>query len=321
MWQLGAPLFLLLLPLPLFLPRVLPPLRLESGALRVPPTIAIRLNAGFSLPVSNFLRSVPRWLVWIGIVFAVADPRMALTASALPASGRDIVLALDFSGSMLDRDLILDGKPARRQDVMKHVAKEFISRRAGDRIGLVVFASDAYVAAPLSFDLAAVQHSLDDVNVDMMGMSKTAIGDGLGLALKRLRDSPSRARVIILLSDGGNNAGSAEPIPVARLAKSLGIRIDTIALSPTRSAEAEEADDDDAADTATLKEIADISGGRTFLARTGEELENISRSIDHLESGTSKAPPSIIYQELWTYPGALAFFAAVACLILDRRRA
>lgn len=320
MWQLGAPLFLLLLPLPLLVSRILPPAHSESGALRVPPTIAARLTAGPRLPANQLLQNLPRWLVWIGIVFAVADPRMALTASALPASGRDIVLVLDFSGSMLDRDLMLDGKPARRQDVMKHVAKEFISRRAGDRIGVVVFASDAYVAATLSFDLAAVSHALDDVNVDLMGMSKTAIGDGLGLALRRLRDSPAHSRVIILLSDGGNNAGSAEPIPVAHLAKSLGIRIDTIALGPVGSTASEGGGDGDAVDTATLKAIADVSGGQTFLARSGEELQKVSHSIDRLESGTSKAPPSIIYQDLWTYPGTLAFFAAIASLILDRRR-
>lgn len=320
MWQLGAPWFLLLLPLPLLVARMLPPSKSESGALRVPQTIAIKLKAGPGLAAGSSLLNVPKWLVWIGIVFALAAPRMAQTASALPASGRDIFLALDFSGSMLDQDLRLDGKPAARQDVMKHVAKEFISRRSGDRIGLVVFASDAYVAAPLSFDLAAVQHSLDEVNVDMMGMSKTAMGDGLGLALKRLRDAPAHARVIILMSDGGNNAGSAEPIPVAHLAKSLGIRIDTIALVPTPVAGVVE-DDDDAADTATLKAIADVSGGRAFLAHSKEELEDISHSIDRLESGTAKAPPSIIYQDLWTYPGALAFFAAIACLILDRRRA
>ena len=250
---------LALLPLPLLLSRALPPLKSESGALRVPPSIAARLKAGQRLPASNLLRSVLRWLVWVGIVVAVADPRMALTARALPASGRDIVLALDFSGSMLDQDLMLDGKPARREDVMKHVAKEFIRRRSGDRIGLVVFASDAYVAAPLSFDLAAVSRALDDVNVELMGMSKTAIGDGLGLALKRLRNSPAPSRLIILLSDGGNNAGSAEPIPVARLAKSFGVRIDTIALGPGGSTAEGDGDAVDAALSRRLRTSAEDS--------------------------------------------------------------
>ena len=244
---------------------------------------------------------------------------MALTARALPASGRDIVLALDFSGSMMDRDLMLGGKAARREDVMKHVAEKFIGRRAGDRVGLVVFSSDAYVAAPLTFDLAAVTHALDNVTVKMMGESKTAIGDGLGLALKRLRHSSAPERLIILLSDGGNNAGSAEPIPVARFAKSLGVRIDTIALGSS-GAETSGSDGGEV-DAATLKTIAAISGGKAFSAQSGEELEQVSRSIDRLESGTSKAPPSVIYQTLWIYPAAIAFLAALGLLFLDRRRA
>lgn len=319
MWQLATPLALVLLPLPLLLSPVLSALQAESGALRVPPTIAAKLKAGQKLPESKLLRTFLRWFVWIGLVVAIADPRTALTARALPASGREIVLVLDFSGSMMDRDLMLGGKPARREDVMKQVAEKFIKGRAGDRVGLVVFSSDAYVAAPLTFDLAAVAHALDNVTVKMMGESKTAIGDGLGLALKRLRHSSAPERLIVLLSDGGNNAGSAEPIPVARFAKSLGVRIDTIALGSS-GAEAS-GSDGGAVDAATLKTIAAISGGKAFSAQSGEELEQVSRSIDRLEKGRSKAPPSIIYQPLWIYPAAIAFLAALGLLLLDRRRA
>lgn len=319
MWQLATPLALVLLPLPLLLSPMLSALRAEGGALRVPPTIAAKLKTGQKLPESKLLRNILRWLVWIGIVVAIADPRLALTARALPASGRDIVLVLDFSGSMMDRDLMLGGKLARREDVMKDVAERFIRGRGGDRVGLVVFSSEAYVAAPLTFDLAAVAHALDNVTVKMMGESRTAIGDALGLALKRLRHSSAPERLIVLLSDGGNNAGSAEPIPVARFAKKFGVRIDTIALG-TSGAETF-GNDGGVVDTAALKTIAAISGGKAFSAQSGEELEQVSRAIDRLERGTSKAPASVIYEALWVYPATIAFLAALSLLLLDRRRA
>lgn len=315
MWDFAAPATLLLLPLPLLALRFMPPESAETGALRVPPAIAAKLQAAQPTFAGYPRLMALAWLAWFGLVLAVADPRVALTAQALPISGREIMLALDLSGSMTRTDFTIDGKPARRIDAMKQVAKDFIRRRVGDRVGLVVFAERAYVAAAPSFDLAAVSQALDEVDVGLVGRS-TAIGDGLGLALKRLSESKAPSRVVILLSDGANNAGSAYPLPVAKLARSLGIRVHTIALGlhDMRNPEG----DPDAVDMDTLKAIAEESGGTAFRVRTTEDLEQVSRSIEQLESGWDVAPPTIVRKELWIYPAGFAFFAMVASLVLKR---
>ena len=154
MWSLAMPIVLALLPLPLVLSRLLPPAQHENHALRLPPSIAEKLKAQPRSPAAGIGRTVLSWLGWIGLVCALADPRTTLTAGALRASGRDVILVLDFSSSMEQHDFTLDGKAARRVDALKYFAREFILHRSGDRVGLVVFASEAYVAAPLSFDLA-----------------------------------------------------------------------------------------------------------------------------------------------------------------------
>lgn len=317
MWSLAAPLALLLAPLPLLVARLLPPGESADGALRVPPAIVARLAAGQSSPVAGKGRVILFWLMWFGIVVALADPRMPLAAPALPASGREIMLALDLSGSMANRDFTVDGKPARRVDALKRVAKNFIRQRAGDRVGLVVFAELAYVVASPSFDVSAVSRALEEVDIGLVGRS-TAIGEGLGLALKRLSESNAPSRVVILLSDGVNNTGTVQPLDAARLARTLGVRIHTIALGLHDLADPE--DDPDAVDAETLKAVAEASGGTAFRVRTTEELEQVSRSIDQLESGRALAPPTIVHADLWIYPASLAFFAALASLVLERRR-
>jgi len=316
MWDLAAPMVLLLLPLPLLASRFLPPTSSNTGALRVPPSIAARLQAAQPSLTGSSGYMVLAWLTWFGVVVAVADPRMALSTQALPVSGREIILALDLSGSMTRTDFAIDGRPARRIDAMKQVAKAFIHRRVGDRIGLVVFAEQAYVAAAPSFDLAAVSQALDEVEVGLVGRS-TAIGDGLGLALKRLSESKSPSRVVVLLSDGANNAGTAYPLPVSHLAKSLGIRVHTIALGlhDLKTPEG----DPDAVDTETLKAVAEESGGTAFRVRSTEDLEQVSHSIEQLEGGRDLMPPAVVRKDLWIYPAGFAFFAATVSLVLGRR--
>ena len=187
----------------------------------------------------------------------------------------------------------------------------------GDRIGLIVFAELAYVAAAPTFDIAAVNEALDDVSIGLVGRS-TAIGTGLGLALKRLRESGASTRLVILLSDGADNASSADPLAVARLAGTLGIRVHTIAFGLHDLANPE--GDPDPVDTETLRKVAEASGGTAFRVHSTEELEEVSQSIERLESSRVMAPPSVIRKDLWFYPGALAFLASFALLLLDRRQ-
>ena len=255
------------------------------------------------------------WLTWLGVIVALAGPRVAAAMPALPASGRDIMLALDLSGSMTKFDFQLDGAAASRLDALKRVGSELIRRRTGDRIELVIFAENAFAAAPLSFDVEAVSQTLNEVEIGLVGRS-TAIGEGLGLALKRLGNSKAPTRVIVLLSDGANNAGSSEPTAVAALAKQLGVKIFTIGLGVNDTSSG--GDDPDAVDFAALQKLAEIADGAAFRARTTDELDAAARAIEGLAAGETLAPPTIIYADLWPYPAALAFVAALALAFARR---
>ncbi|RVU11940.1 VWA domain-containing protein, partial [Methylobacterium oryzihabitans] len=296
----------------------LPPARAGgSGALRVPDSIAARLGGGATLAAHGRRRTVLAWILWAALVTALAGPRLVLPAAALPASGREIVLALDLSGSMERVDFSIEGRNVSRLAAVKRVGAEFLRRRAGDRIGLVVFADQADVAASLTFDTEAVARTLEEARVGLVGRS-TGIGDGLGLALKRLDAAPGRSKVVVLLSDGANNAGQTTPHDVAELARELGIRVHTIALGPRETGEAD--GDPDVVDARALRDVAETSGGRAFRVRTTDDLAAVAESIDELEADRAPAPPVPLRRDLWPWPGALALLTAVA-LLLTRRGA
>ena len=314
MIEFSTPYAALAAPLPLLALWLLPKRQEGGGALRVPPSVLARFGAGGALKSGAFgaLRLLP-WLLWLSLIAALAGPRVVEGAAAGAATGRDIMLALDLSGSMLQEDFELDGKKASRIAALKKAGAEFIRRRTGDRIGLVIFAEEAYAIAPLSFDTEAVSAALLSAEIGIVGRS-TAIGDGLGLALKRLAASQAPARVIILLSDGANDAGNTDPIAVAGLAKTLGVRIHTLALGvfDRENAPGER----DAVDSAALRRIAEISGGQNFRVKTSADLAAASQAIEALEAGSAKAPPRVIYRELWIYPAGLAYLLALLLVVL-----
>ncbi|MFD1283236.1 VWA domain-containing protein, partial [Methylobacterium goesingense] len=270
-------------------------------------------------------RAILVWTLWAALVVALAGPRLVLPATALPASGREIMLVMDLSGSMERRDFALDGQTVNRLAAVKRVGTDFIRRRAGDRIGLVIFANESYVAASPSFDTATVARALDEATIGLVGRS-TGIGDGLGLALRRLTPAgpeaegapPATAKVVILMTDGANNAGQTTPRDVAGLAKELGVRVHTIALGPRDLSNAE--GEQDVVDTETLRDIADLTGGRMFRVKTTEDLVAMANAIDEIEGGRAKAPPVPLRKDLWPWPAALAFLAA-AGLLASRRTA
>lgn len=316
--ELATPLALILLPAPWLLRLLLGGDAAPGGGLPLPATMRERFGVGASTSRSRLSRrAIIRALAWIGLVLALSGPRIAGAVAALPAAGRDIMLALDLSGSMTKTDFELNGAAASRLAVLKHFGAELIRRRAGDRIGLVVFAETAFAAAPLSFDLRAVSAALEEMEIGLVGRS-TAIGEGLGLALKRLSDSTAPSRVVILLSDGANNAGSSEPVAVAELARSMDVDIFTIGLGVNDTVT--DPADTDAVDFVALQHIAEIGGGAAFRARTGAELDAATRAIEALLASPAPAPPTIIYRELWIYPGALAFLAATALALATRER-
>lgn len=327
----AAPWALLALPLPLLAARLIPAEpEGGSGALRVPGTLVGGARSGADLAARERRRALLTWTLWIALVAALSGPRLVMPAAALPASGREIMIAMDLSGSMERRDFALDGETVNRLTAVKRVGTDFIRRRAGDRIGLVIFADQAYVAAALSFDTAAVARALDEATIGISGRS-TGIGDGLGLALRRLdpRDADGEAasgrqsgakaaKAVILLSDGANNAGQTAPKDVADLAKTLGIKIYTIALGPRDMADAD--GEQDVVDTETLRDMAQASGGEAFRVRTTEDLVRVADAIDRLEGGRALAPPLPLRRDLWPWPAALALLAAAA-LLASRRGA
>lgn len=316
---LAAPLALLALPLPLLAAVLLPSRGASSAALRVPSSIL--LNAAGHAAGDGARRQDRRafpwlaWAAWIAVVVALAGPQRLSASAALPMSGRDIMLVLDVSGSMEARDFVLDGQPTRRLDAVKAVTRDFLRRRAGDRIGLVFFAENAELATVPTFDIAAVEDVLADTEIGMLGRS-TAIGDGLGLALKRLRDSSSASKVVVLLSDGANTAGVVSAQAAAELARTLGVRVHSIALGSDTAAGEGAAEQVDAA---ALEKMAATTGGEGFRVRTTEDLRAVTADIDALEPARMQGAPVVIARELWPYPAGMALFFCLAGFAMGRR--
>ena len=313
------PWIFLLLPLPLLFRQ--PTQSLATNALRIPPMLSRALD---DLQVSSrytmSVEQIAMWLAWIALLVALAQPWRPGDTVVQPVSGRALAMVVDLSGSMERRDFTLDGETSDRLSVVKSAAGQFIEARQGDRISLILFGREAFVASPLSFDLDAIRTILDSAGIGMAGRS-TAIGDALGLAIKTLRDDNSNSKAIVLLSDGTNNSGSAEPESAASFARDLGIRIHSVAMgsddseaSPSGYATANSAD----LDEATLQAIANDSGGKFFRARSSAELSAVYKEIDKLERSESDAPPVVLQQDLRHWP--LLFMLGLLTILAIRRR-
>lgn len=283
------PWFLILLPLPLLLRRILPAdSSSRDAALRVPFLADFRFAGS---PHSNVItRHGILWLAflaWIFLVLAVARPQWLGDPIELPVSGRDLMLAVDLSGSMEVEDFVMNGKSVNRLYATQQIAGDFIERRVGDRIGLILFGRQAYLQTPLTFDRKTVHTLLSEAVIGLAG-KETAIGDAIGLAVKRLRNKDQNSRVLILLTDGANTAGEVEPIKAAELAAEEGLKIYTIGIGAdemmVRSLFGTRRVNPSAdLDEKTLKAIAEKTGGRYFRARDTDELEKIYQLLDKLE--------------------------------------
>jgi Ca-activated chloride channel family protein len=310
--SLATPLALLALPLPLLARRLLARRAGEAAALRVPASL-VGLGDGAvpSAAGGSAARLALAWLAWIALVVAAAGPQSVLRDALQPMSGREIMLALDFSGSMEAKDFVLDGTPVRRIDAVKAVASEFLQRRSGDRVGLVAFAEEAQLAAVPTFDLAAVAEILGEIEIGALGRS-TAIGDGLGLSLKRLKESTSPSRVVVLLSDGTNTAGAVGAEAAAKLAETMGVRVHTIALGSDTTLEGELQGASIRVDEAALSDIAKASGGSAFQVKSTDDLRQVTAAIDALEPIAFPAAPVVAVHDLWPWPAAAALLLCLA---------
>jgi Ca-activated chloride channel family protein len=284
----------LLLPLPLLIRRWLPAARSEAAALRAPffeDWQALEQSRGSLGGTTGLPTLILLWLLWLCLLTAAARPTWIGEPVQLPASGRDLMLAVDISGSMRVEDMQVGNNLVRRVDAVKAVGAEFIERRRGDRVGLILFGSNAYVQSPLSFDIATVERFLREAQIGFAGQ-ETAIGDAIGLAVKRLRERPAESRVLVLLTDGQDTASSVDPMDAARLAQGLGIRVYTIGIGADQLAipgifgssfGSRRVNPSADLDEESLLAIAEMTGGRYFRARDPQELAGIYQLLDQLE--------------------------------------
>ncbi|MBM3315200.1 VWA domain-containing protein [candidate division WOR-3 bacterium] len=255
-------------------------------------------------------------LALIAMVVALARPQQGRRLQDVETSGIDIMLCLDISETMLTPDFA----PRNRLEVAKQRAKEFVERRQGDRIGLVVFATQSMTQCPLTLDRDVLARLIDHVQVGMLEQ-RTAIGLGIATAAARLRGSRAREKVVILLTDGRNNTGDIDPLTAAQVAASFGIKVYTIGVgsrervfdpSTGRQRSAAEVE----LDTVTLRNIADATGARSFLATDPEGLRQVYEEIDRMQPTTFRARRYTVYNELAGLPLRVSLGLLLAGMVL-----
>lgn len=317
MYQLAWPYVLIALILPLFI--------------RLLPARPRQINHALLLPFYQQLASVqqpqplntPRLLLallgWLLLVIAASRPQWLDEPLQLPLSGRDLTLAVDISGSMNTADMVLQNRAVTRLQAVKAIAGEFISQRQGDRLALVLFGSQAYLQAPLTFDNQTVQTLLEEAEIGLAG-KETAIGDAIALTVKRLRHLQPEQRVLVLLTDGASNAGAISPDRAIQLASQIGLKIYTIGVGAeemitqgifgtSRINPSADLDED------SLRQIASATGGRYFRARDSAELKQIYQLLDQLEPVEKESDRFRPTQELYPWPLAAALLIVLILAI------
>jgi Ca-activated chloride channel family protein len=302
---------------------LLPPLAWLKGRRGVPPAFvfsSVQLVRG----MQNITRSRPggflmslRWVVLAVFIVALAQPRLTKSTTSVKASGVDIVVALDMSGSMVSEDFEVRGERVNRFNMARAVLKGFIDKRPNDRIGLVLFASQAYIATPLTLDHDFLHENLDRLEIGAIEQNSTAIGDGLGTAVNRLRDLKSKSKIVILMTDGVNNAGKLQPLLAAEAASAVKVKVYTVGIGMRGQAPmpgrdmfgrkvyqmvAVDVDED------TLQKIAGQTGGKYYRADNAEKFQQIYEEIDKLEKTEATINKYTEFREFfpWLVAGGLA---------------
>jgi Ca-activated chloride channel homolog len=255
-----------------------------------------------------------RWLALALFICALAEPRFVHSEAKVSASGVDIVVALDMSGSMTDEDegFVLNGSQASRFAIAKDVLKKFIAKRPSDRLGLVVFATEAFVAVPPTLDHDFLLQNLERMEIGVINENQTAIGSALSTALNRLRDLKSKSKIVILMTDGENNAGKVPPLTAAEAAAALNIKVYTIGVGTRGVARRAVGIDPFSGqkiyrqvpvdvDEETLTAIAKKTGGRYYRADSSDTLRKIYTEIDRLEKTEADVKKFTYYSELFPW--------------------
>lgn len=280
--------------------------------------------------VSRRGNAVPLWqqlllfLMWTLLVVALARPQHVGEQVQMPVSGRDLMLVVDISPSMDEQDMVLQGRSINRLQAVKRVLDDFISRRQGDRLGLILFGTEPYVQAPLTFDLETVRTLMREAGLGMAGRA-TAIGDAVGLATKRLRNRPQDQRVVVLLTDGANTAGEITPDKATEIAAAASIRLYTVGIGAESMVQrgllgSRRVNPSRDLDENLLTRMAQQTGGEYFRARSLPELELIYESIDRLEPIELEGKFYRPVTELYVWPAGLAVILWLALFLVRHGR-
>lgn len=282
MLEFAWPWLFLLLPLPLLVWWLLPPYRARQASVHVP--FFERLAAatgqtpqrGAVVLERRAIQMIAAAAIWVLLVAALARPQWVGDPVTREVSARDLILAIDISGSMDQRDFkTTDGQTLTRLDGVKRVLRDFIARRKGDRVALILFGTRAYVQVPFTQDLQTAQQLLDQTEVGMAGQ-QTAIGDTIGLAIKTFSASKAQQKLLILLTDGNDTASRVPPEHAADIARQNDVAVYTIGVGdPAASGE-------NRVDLSVLQAVASTTGGHFFRAEDGAQLEAIYADIDQL---------------------------------------
>ncbi len=317
MLQFEWPLIFLLAPVPALAYFFLPAVKEQSSALRVPfyQTLAnIGENESLFQP-KKLLQKLLAILLWLLLIAAAARPQWVGEPVAMPTEARDLLLAVDLSLSMDENDMEWNGRAISRIELVKIVVSDFVSTRVSDRLSLILFGENAYVQAPLTFDRETVGTLLKEAQLGFAGRS-TAIGDAIGLAIKRLQKRPESSRVLILLTDGQDTASEVSPTEAAKHAKVAKIKIYTIGVASDKVlrtgffGQTTRADRD--LDENTLQYIARTTGGQYFRARNAKELQEIYAELNELEPIDQEGEIFRPIKALFFWPLAAAFIISLA---------
>jgi len=290
-------LLLLLLPLAAWLKgrRGSPPAFLYSSVRLVAGLTGVRRSR------AGALLAALRWLVLALFLLALAQPRLTKSTTEVKASGIDIVVALDLSGSMNTPDYEVNRQRISRFNLAKSVLEKFVEQRPDDRIGLVVFAARAYLASPLTLDHDFLLDNIDRLEIGTINSDATAIGDGLVTALNQLRDLKAKSKIIVLMTDGGNNSGQIDPDTAAAAAAALGVKVFTVGLGNRELVQAMGLPPGYLPDDDALQKIAQTTGGTFYRAENSEKLRQIYAEINRMEKTEAVVNKFTEYQELFPW--------------------
>lgn len=314
MLSLHWPWLLLALPLPLLVYYFVPAQQQSSSQVFAPSLMMLAEQKKQGVQKPSLIMYGLMALAWFCLVLACTRPIFVGEPKAITETDRNMMLAVDISGSMAEEDMAVQGRLINRLQAVKVVLTDFIAQRKGDRLGLILFGSKAYIQTPLTFDLTTLEQLLNEAALGLAG-KQTAIGDAIGLGVKRLQSLPESNRVLILLTDGQNTAGEIEPLQAAKLAAQAGVKIYTVGIGadelikqgffgPRRVNPSRDLDEP------TLIEIAKSTGGDYFRARNLEELDRIYALLDNLEEIEVQQQMIRPEKSLFHYPLGLALFLA-----------